>query len=201
MLYFMEYEPTGKMEDRKTEHMLGRKLLAYGLKEEYGEDYKVEKTEGGKPYLLGASDIYFNISHTKGMVVCAVSEREIGVDVEYVREAKESLIRRICSKEEREYIWGKEDMLKKVELEEDETENVGLNDIDLRFTRIWTLKESYVKAIGKGLAFSMKEISFSLKEGEKGRIIGSSIEGWKYHQFMLRGKYVLSVCEENEWKK
>ncbi len=139
---------------------------------------------------MGAPDIYFNISHTKGMVVCAVSEREIGVDVEYVREAKESLIRRICSKEEREYIWGKE-----------ETENVGLNDIDLRFTRIWTLKESYVKAIGKGLAFSMKEISFSLKEGEKGMIIGSSIEGWKYHQFMLRGKYVLSVCEENEWKK
>lgn len=190
MLYFMEYKPTGKMEDRKTEHALGRKLLAYGLKEEYGEEYKVEKTGRGKPYLFGAPYIHFNISHTKGIVVCVVSEREIGVDVEYIREAKESLIRRVCSKEEREYIWGDR-------LEKEGRENVRSNDIYLRFTRIWTLKESYGKAIGKGLAFSMKENSFSLEEGEQGMIVCSSIGGWNYRQFMLGRKYVVSVCEKD----
>lgn len=81
MLYFMEYEPMGKIEDREMEHMLGRKLLAYGLMQEYGKEYKVEQVQGGKPYLLEAPYISFNISHTRGMVVCGISEKEIGVDV------------------------------------------------------------------------------------------------------------------------
>lgn len=178
MLYFMEYEPMGKIEDREMEHMLGRKLLAYGLMQEYGKEYKVEQVQGGKPYLLEAPYISFNISHTRGMVVCGISEKEIGVDVEYIREAKESLIRRVCSKEEQEYIWGE-------------------GNIPLRFTRIWTLKESYVKAIGKGLAFSLKEISFSLKESEQGIMIESSVGGWNYRQFMSRGNYVITVGEKN----
>lgn len=195
MLYFMEYEAMGTIEDREMEHILGRKLLAYGLKEEYGKDYKIEQAEGGKPYLLEAPHIFFNISHTRGMVVCGVSEREIGVDVEYVREAKENLIQRVCSKEERKYIWGEGDMEEKRKLKNDKIDK--MEGINLRFTRIWTLKESYGKAIGKGLAFSMKENSFSLEESKKGIIVGSNIEGWNYRQFMLRRKYVVSVCEEN----
>lgn len=183
MLYFMEYEPTGKAEDRKTEHILGRRLLSYGLREEYGKDYIVEQSEGGKPYIPEAPYIHFNISHTKGMVVCGISEKEIGVDVEYIREAKEAVIRRICSKEEKEYIFG--------------VENINLKERGIRFTRIWTLKESYIKAIGKGLAFSLKEISFFLEDREKNVII-SNIPDWNYYQFMLRGKYIVSVCEEQE---
>lgn len=196
MLYFMEYEATGRSEDRKTEHILGRRLLSYGLREEYGRDYNVEQLEGGKPYLPEAPYIYFNISHTKGMVVCGISEKEIGVDVEYIREAREAVIHRICSEKERDYIFGGTGMRKGIK-SDDNKEDVGLKDISIRFTRIWTLKESYVKAIGKGLAFSMKEISFFWEEAKKERIIRSNISGWKYHQFMLRGKYIVSVCEKD----
>jgi len=205
MLYFIEYEPTGKAEDRKTEHILGRRLLEYGLWEEYGRTYDVKQMEGGKPYLPKAPHISFNISHTKGIVVCAVSEKEIGIDVEYIREAKKAVIRRICSREETEYIFGEADRMESIKSENGKLgnmesgniklENTNPKEIHMRFTRIWTLKESYIKAIGKGLSFSLKEISFFLKDTKKGAVITGSIPGWNYRQFMLRGKYIVSICE------
>lgn len=178
MLYFIEYEPTGRPEDRKTEHLLGRRLLEYGLKEEYGRVYDIEQIEGGKPYLPKAPHIHFNISHTKGIVVCIIGKKEIGIDIEYIREAKDSLICRICSSAEKEYICEKPE------------------DRNRRFTSIWTLKESYIKAIGKGLSFSLKEIEFFIQNTKEGdNMIASNIEGWNYRQFVLKGKYILSICE------
>lgn len=180
MLYFMEYEPEGRAEDRVTEHILGRRLLEYGLKEEYGRSYEVEKKEGGKPYLRDASHIYFNITHTKGIVFCAVSDRVIGVDAEYMRQPKKSLVERICSEEERDYIYGCREM----EVE--------------RFTRIWTLKESYVKAIGSGLAFPLGDVWFRIDEGEDRGEISCNMQGWEFRQFLIGRKYVVSVCERKE---
>lgn len=178
MLYFIEYEPTGRPEDRKTEHMLGRRLLEYGLKEEYGKVYDIGQMEGGKPYLPKAPHIYFNISHTKGIVVCVIGKKEIGIDVEYIRQAKDSLICRVCSSKEKKYIYEKPE------------------EKNQRFTSIWTLKESYIKAIGKGLSFSLKEVEFFIQNTEtEGNLITSNIAGWNYRQSVLKGKYILSICE------
>lgn len=198
MLYFMEYEPEKSPRNAKTEHTIGRKLLAYGLMEEYGKVYEVEQMKGEKPYFPKAPYIYFNISHTRGMVVCILSDKEIGIDIEYIRKADNSLICRICSEEEKEYILGKTN----TDSEEEQKYILGKTNVDseeernIRFTRIWTLKESYIKAIGKGLAFSMKDISFSLQEAGKEIIITANVLGWNYKQFMLNGKYIVSICEK-----
>lgn len=185
MLYFMEYVPEGKTEDRRTEHIIGRQLLEYGLKEEYKRAYEVGYMKGGKPYLPEASHIYFNISHTKGLVVCAISDREIGIDAEYMRDFRESLIQRVCSDAEKKYIFQGQDMGDK--------EAAICRE---RFTRIWTLKESYIKAIGKGLSFPLREIEFFIKEKKERTVsVTASIPGWNYRQFILQGKYVVSVCE------
>ena len=38
----------------------------------------------GKAYISNHEDIYFNLSHSGKMVACAISDREVGVDVELI---------------------------------------------------------------------------------------------------------------------
>ena len=59
------------------------------------------------------------------------------------------------------------------------------------FFRYWTLKESYLKARGTGLAASMREISFSWKADGN---VESSSEEYVFYQKCLWGKYLIAVC-------
>lgn len=174
MLYLAEYTPTVSKEDKMTEHELGRKLLRHALKQEYGRTFDVCVGKRGKPYLKDANGIFFNISHTRGIVVCGLAECRIGVDVERVRRFNEAVVRKACSQREQDYIFSGADE----------------RDRAVRFCRIWTLKESYIKAIGKGLAFPMQDITFQI--GEKG--ICSNIPGWDYEQFPYGEEYMVAVC-------
>ncbi len=173
MLYLSEYPLATSKENKETEHALGRSLLHHGLELEYGDTWDVCEAEGGKPYLKDAEHVHFNISHTKGLVVCGISDREIGVDVERIREFKEAILRKACAPQEQEYVMAAN----------------GLERAE-RFFRLWTLKESYIKAIGKGLAFPLDQISFSF-EGDE---IRASIPGWRYEQFQYGEQYIVSVC-------
>ncbi len=181
MLYLSEYTPTTSKEDKITEHELGRRLLSQGLEQEYGRTWEVCVEEKGKPFLKSEADIFFNISHTKGLVVCGISEREIGVDVERIRKFREAVVRKACSKKEQEYVFSATDDSEKAR----------------RFCKLWTLKESYIKAIGKGLAFPMDEITFEFID-EK---ICSNISGWSYEQFPYGDEYMIAVCREHAEKR
>ena len=85
MIYLLEYDSAGAAQDRKTEHERGRELLRFGLEKRYGLQAVVRQEPGGKPYLENIPGVYFNISHTSGLVVCGIDEREIGIDVEQLR--------------------------------------------------------------------------------------------------------------------
>ena len=63
-----------------------------------------------------------------------------------------------------------------------------------RFFRLWTLKESFVKATGEGLGYPLRDITFSWE----GDLIRGSIPGWHYYQAMVYGSYIISVCEADE---
>ena len=81
-------------------------------------------------------NILFNISHSNGIVICAISDRyDIGCDIEKLRDVKDNLIRYISNDEEYNYI----------------------ND-NKTFYEIWTSKESIVKCLGKGLFKKVNEI-------------------------------------------
>lgn len=183
MVYYHAYDAAGKSEDRKQEHKIGRELLKRGLEREYGSSYPVVQQDGKKPRLQGADGIYFNISHTRGMVVCAIADHEIGIDVEKIRNYEERLMRRICSEDEIAYI------------ERTEDGRAG------RFFQIWTLKESYVKAIGTGLSFPFQNITFEIQQKadsqEPERIV-SNIPGFLFHQSRLNNQYIISICEPEE---
>jgi len=109
--------------------------------------------EFGKPFLdepFASSGVYFNVSHSKDLVVIAVAfDRQIGVDVEFVRAISDvdAIARRCFTDFERELLNGELDL---------KTSN---------FFRCWTRKEAFVKAIGKGLSVPLNSFTASLPDG------------------------------------
>jgi len=72
------------------ENYTSENLLKYALKDYANIDkYEIVYNEYGKPYLKDI-DIYFNISNSKNVSVCVISNREIGIDIQY-KTYKESL--------------------------------------------------------------------------------------------------------------
>ncbi len=92
---------------------------------------EIVKTEKGKPYFKYIPDLFFSISHTDGLTVIALSDCEVGIDVEKIKKADLRVVRRFL-KNEADYITEK--------------------DSDRRFFEVWTKKEAYLKCKGTGLS-------------------------------------------------
>lgn len=63
----------------------GEALVRFALKECWNlspETYRIARGEKGKPFIVGVENVFFNISHSGDYVVCAVSDREVGIDIE-----------------------------------------------------------------------------------------------------------------------
>jgi len=143
--------------------------MEYGIKDgiQLGES-----TVYGKPYLKRPVGVYFNISHCKSCVAVAVSEYEVGIDVEKIT-CDYSLANIVLSKKERESLSNRS-------LAE------GL------FARYWTLKESYVKMLGVGLSDQVKDLDFSNNDRENFH---------QYHSVfksISSGDYMISSCAQEE---
>lgn len=165
------------LKQHQIEHSIGRGLLAYGLQEEYRisrEDILLEKGEYGKPYLKKYPEIFFNITHCKEMAACAIATKEIGIDIEGVRKFSPAILKRVLTPKEKEQL---EDTEQKEEM----------------FFRFWTLKESFIKAIGKGLSFPLQEISFQLPEEYEGEIKANQ-KGYIFYQRQINSQFILSIC-------
>lgn len=100
--------------------------------------------EHNKPYAKDLN-VEFNISHSGDMVVCAVSNTPIGIDIEKIRPIDLKIAKRFCNEEELKYLFGF------APRDEDfsYTEN---KEILTRFFSLWTAKEAYGKCVGDGLA-------------------------------------------------
>jgi 4'-phosphopantetheinyl transferase len=94
--------------------------------------------ENGKPYLKASENAHFNISHSGDWVVCAFAQMPVGVDVEKVRRVNFDIARRFFSETEVDQLFSLP-----------EKEQTGF------FFDLWTLKESYLKALGTGLTKSL----------------------------------------------
>ena len=124
-------------------------LLLHALRE---NGYSPEKLvyaygEYGKPALPDKEGFFFNFSHSGEFVIVAVSDREIGCDIERIKPVKLKLAKYAFTPQEYEMIL--------------------LSDEDMRddlFCRFWTLKESYMKAVGKGLSLHPSTFQVVLDE-------------------------------------
>lgn len=116
-------------------------LLMRGLRQEFGIEEKplFEYGEHGKPRIVGHPEVHFNLSHCRQAVVCAVSRQPVGIDVESVREYRESLIDYTMNEAEAALIKGSERP-------------------EVAFTRLWTQKEALLKLTGEGISRDLKTV-------------------------------------------
>lgn len=133
----------------KKEFLMGRYLLRTVLGSYLGVDpteVVLKKNEFGKLYLddrYHQSNIYFNLSHSHGIVVGAfILDHAIGVDVEKIDGDIDDIVRRFFSTEEQDYI------------------NCKYGDTKKALCyQVWTLKEAYIKAKAQGLSISLNTFS------------------------------------------
>lgn len=97
------------------------------------------RTAEGKPYAVGL-DVHFNISHSGHLVVCAVSDRPVGIDVEQMRPVRARLAEKVSTAEELSWLreapgWGE----------------TLTGEAMTRFFRVWTSKEAWFKWTGTGI--------------------------------------------------
>jgi 4'-phosphopantetheinyl transferase len=122
------------------------------------ESWQFESARGAKPCLSPGSPgseacvpLDFNLSHTHGLVACVVGRgATVGIDVERIDRLFDAmgLATRFFSPSE------------VADLHECEGDAARAR----RFIELWTLKESFIKAIGKGLSQPLDSFSFDLRE-------------------------------------
>ena len=99
----------------------------------------------GRPYLSGFQKVFdFNLSHSGEWVLCAVGQPAIGVDIERIQPIDLELARRYFSAAEYRRWLG-----------DPASQRLA------RFYELWTLKESYLKAVGKGLAIPLDSFTIT----------------------------------------
>ncbi|HCB63884.1 MAG TPA: hypothetical protein DEP20_00725 [Fusobacteria bacterium] len=153
-------------------HMLGEVALRIALKE-FGHrgSFNLSREQLGKPK-VDVKGFHFNISHSGKYVVLAYSDTEIGVDIEMLRERRISFYRDKFHPVEIEYVDSSANKLK-------------------AFYEIWTLKESYLKAIGMGLNCELNQFYIiPTKSGE----YTTSLTGLEVYQ-KFGPDYVISVSK------
>ena len=125
-----------------------REMAALLLIRKYTASVETRYTELGKPYKnIGPK---FNVSHSKDLVGIAISRREVGLDIETMREYKKDIIEYSFTKEEQKAI-----------------------KTDLDFFKMWTDKEATSKCIGIGLSKGIKNIPTGRKKEYEGKVMRS----------------------------
>jgi 4'-phosphopantetheinyl transferase len=146
-----------RLERHRHQFLVARALVRTMLSRLGGaapDRWRFSTNRHGRPEIVspgGLPPLRFNLSHTEGIVVCAVAfERDIGVDVEdaHRKRIAMELADRYFSREEA----------------------CGLHALPSsrqrdRFLEYWTLKEAYIKAKGMGLAIPLERFSFHMEEG------------------------------------
>jgi 4'-phosphopantetheinyl transferase len=136
------------------------------------------QTEYGKPFLRNDRNFHYNISHSGDWVVCAWATAAVGIDIEQVALVDPSLAQRILTPAEYQIF-----------------SNINCSEQRHYFYSLWTLKESFVKAVGKGL--SIPPDSFAIqKEQEEFLTVYPEPDSCRYFlkQYDWGESYCLAVC-------
>lgn len=149
--------------------------------------WRFGKNEFGRPFIANAEGpaLSFNLSHTKGMVVMAVSAPQaIGVDVENYgeRAAPLDVAGHFFSPLEAKQLYA---LPKEAQQE--------------RFFHYWTLKEAYIKAEGKGLTIPLDEFSMDLRHPETVDIcfhadIHTGADPWRFCLLRSDPGFLTALC-------
>lgn len=158
---------SGKIQRVASGYLLEEMLASRGV----ASPYEYEVSEVGKPYLKDKTgNLSFSLSHTNGLVVCGVSESDIGIDVEPIQRYNRAIAHRFFVPEEWEWI-----------------ESGSEEEWGIRFYKIWTYKEAADKMLGEALPKVIKEIVYP-------EAMGSGQQPQWHWKNWIVDNYVVTLC-------
>ena len=185
-LYICENTGTAKWRkniknDKKLSLAFAKKCVCDYLGEkEQNIDIIISKNEYGKPYvqeiykLITKTEkikidisIFFSVSHSENMIICAVACFNIGVDCQ--KKNIDDIEK--CKKIAKRFYSGQENaFLDSILLSDDENDNdseIKEQEYISNFFRIWAKKEAYIKYTGKGLSEGLNTFSVTNENRQK----------------------------------
>ncbi len=142
----------------------------------------------GRPEVAGpdgAPPLRFNLANTAGLIACLVGgAREVGVDVEAMDRRTHAL-----AVAERFFSAAEAAALRALPQEAQRA----------RFLEYWTLKESYIKARGLGLALPLGDCTFVLDAGRPPRVellprLGDDAAAWQFFQLRPTERHLAAAA-------
>ena len=157
-------------------------LLEAALAAEGVSDFTMTCGHNGKPRLAHTQNIHFSLSHSGTKVMCAVSDSDIGCDVERVAEIDMQIARRFFCAGEYESL---------MQCGDDEKRKI-------LFFRYWTLKESFLKATGRGFQLPLNQFCVSFHDGDI--TVSQSVDQRNYYfqEFDLNDGYRYALCSADK---
>ena len=160
---------------------LDHALETYGLRER-GIEY--EFGEWGKPSLKYQQSIHFSLSHSGDYAICSIGDKPMGNDIELIKPGRLKVADRFFAKEELEWLY-------EVQNEEEITE---------RMFRIWTMKESFLKATGTGISLPLGDFAVVMNKDKEKIRVKHTFNAKYYHlkeYSEIAGYRVAVCCEES----
>ena len=155
------------------------------------EEWQFLASPWGKPEIAAPAldtALWFNLSHTDGFAVCVAGRvSQLGVDVENVNRkiSHDELAQRYFAAAEYDYL-----------------RNLPFHLQREAFFRIWTLKEAYIKAEGKGLSIPLASFSFRFSADNPTQVTfesssESNPDHWSFYEFQPAPDYRISLAARN----
>lgn len=154
------------------------------------------RPENGKPYLPDYPDFHYNISHSGGIVVCAVSGSPVGIDIQQISDDPVRILKIAA------HFFSQEEQQELSLRHQEKNPNTGAagnscsndgQDLCHLFCRFWTARESYIKLTGRGLAEPFSGFRPDLAAG---RIITASpsVDSYYLTECPAPEGYCMTVC-------
>ena len=163
-------------------------------------DWQFTANAYGKPAIADPEYhwLHFNLSHTQGMVACAVAnQRQLGVDVEHGQ-------RRVDVATLSQHVFSTLEAA-------DVLSAPSQEDRERRFFTYWTLKEAYIKAKGMGLSLPLQQFSLTKTAKQAWRLkfapgFQEPDEDWQLGAKRLGENHYLAYCVQKQhpeelWQK
>ncbi len=172
------------------------RLLLAGYLSRCPNDVRFAYGNYGKPRLMdadNASDLRFNLSHSHGLALLAVTRgRDIGVDIERLRDMErdgEALAERFFSPREAARLRSLPPELRRE-----------------AFFHCWTRKEAYIKAQGKGLSLPLDQFDVSLHPHEPAALLATQhdpqeVQRWSLQSLFPGEEYIGALAVQgHSWR-
>ncbi len=180
-----------KFEKDRFHYITGRALLRNILSRylnQFPGEIVFSYSDKGKPFIKD-TEVKFNLAHSGGRAVYAVANNmDIGIDIEFMRELPDAL-----------------QIAKRFFSEKEVVEFSEIREVDIRtaFFNCWTRKEAFIKAVGEGLSYPLKDFSVTLKPGDKPEILwikdkAEEVKYWSLINIDTDENYISSLAVKAE---